>query len=156
MITGNFFSRMAISVEGTVVSAPSPTVLDVARRRVHRRSTAIGGGNKPFVFISACGTNAITIACRSFDVYFRREEYFRTVIITTPRKVILAVMAHSYNHWAHGSGRHNWTLKLKFCKYSSIHTNYIIPHCTTLQCFAAARLTWLGYGAGRKRENCSV
>ena len=24
-------------------------------------------------------------------------------------------------------------LKLKFCQYSSIHTNYIIPHCTTLQ-----------------------
>ena len=83
-------------------------------------------------------------------------------------------------------------LKLKFSQYSSIHTNYIIPHCTTLQynhniwhgnlgrnefanakdnefnsaaisllwhhrqCFAAARLTWLGYGAGRKRENCSV
>ena len=25
------------------------------------------------------------------------------------------------------------TLKLKFSQYSSIHTNYIIPHCTTLQ-----------------------
>ena len=84
------------------------------------------------------------------------------------------------------------TLKLKFSQYSSIHTNYIKPHCTTLQynhniwhgtyaeanlqtrkilnstalpsryfgthrqCFSAARLTWLGYGAGRKRENCSV
>ena len=24
-------------------------------------------------------------------------------------------------------------LKLKFSQYSSIHTNYIIPHCTTLQ-----------------------
>ena len=24
-------------------------------------------------------------------------------------------------------------LKLKFGQYSSIHTNYIIPHCTTLQ-----------------------
>ena len=27
---------------------------------------------------------------------------------------------------------------------------------THRQCFSAARLTWLGYGAGRKRENCSV
>ena len=27
---------------------------------------------------------------------------------------------------------------------------------THRQCFAAARFTWLGYGAGRKRENCSV
>ncbi len=27
---------------------------------------------------------------------------------------------------------------------------------TNRQCFAAARLTWLGYGAGRKREHCSV
>ena len=26
---------------------------------------------------------------------------------------------------------------------------------THRQCFAAARLTWLGYGAGRKRENNS-
>ena len=25
------------------------------------------------------------------------------------------------------------SLKLKFSQYSSIHTNYIIPHCTTLQ-----------------------
>ena len=24
-------------------------------------------------------------------------------------------------------------LKLKFSQYSSIHNNYIIPHCTTLQ-----------------------
>ena len=24
-------------------------------------------------------------------------------------------------------------LKVKFSQYSSIHTNYIIPHCTTLQ-----------------------
>ena len=28
---------------------------------------------------------------------------------------------------------HTILLKLKFSQYSSIHTNYIIPHCTTLQ-----------------------
>ena len=65
--------------------------------------------------------------------------------------------------------KHSQYLKLTFSQYSSIHTNYIIPrkikNSTALpsryfgthgQCFAAARLTWLGYGAGRKRENCSV
>ena len=31
------------------------------------------------------------------------------------------------------SSRHLVTLKLKFSQCSSIHTNYIIPHCTTLQ-----------------------
>ena len=54
----------------------------------------------------------------------------------------------------------SWRLKLKLRKYPSIHTNYIISHCTILQynhnIWYGSYAEWPAYDGGRKRENSSA
>ena len=72
---------------------------------------------------------------QSERVLLMRKQLDVSVYSRSSTRTILGGMPMEWRmcHRQSRSTKSNAALKLKFSQYSSIHINYIIPHCTTLQ-----------------------